>query len=90
MSKTSLVIGLDSSTTATKVIAWNSKGGIVASSRESIPFMSPRPGYYEQNPKDWWESAWKSIKNITSKLDPKTIKAVAISNQRETFVLLNS
>lgn len=88
MKATSCVIGLDSSTTATKAIAWNDKGVIVASAREPIPLSSPQAHYYEQNPDDWWLSAQKALQSITGQVDPGSIKALAISNQRETFVPL--
>jgi sugar (pentulose or hexulose) kinase len=87
--KEELVIGLDSSTTGTKAIAWNKNGGAVAQGRETIGLSSPRPGYYEQNPLDWWTSAQKVLKSITRQIDPKRIEALAVSNQRETFVPLN-
>lgn len=89
MNEASFVIGLDSSTTATKAIAWNNRGEIMASAREPIPLSSPRPNYYEQDPDDWWASAQKALQSITRQVDPKTIKALAISNQRETFVPLD-
>jgi sugar (pentulose or hexulose) kinase len=83
---TPLVIGLDASTTATKAIAWNNRGEIIASAREAIPLSSPLPHYYEQDPEDWWTSARKALLHITRQVNPQRIKAIAISNQRETFV----
>ncbi len=85
----SLVIGLDSSTTGTKVMTFNKKGSIVARATEIIPLYSPQPNYYEQNPEDWWISAQKALRDITNQIDPERIAALAISNQRETFVPLN-
>ena len=49
-----LVIGLDSSTSATKAIAWTRDGLPVAEGRSPIPLASPAPNWYEQNPEDWW------------------------------------
>ncbi|MBN2443620.1 MAG: hypothetical protein JXJ04_19830 [Spirochaetales bacterium] len=89
MNEEDVVIGLDSSTTATKAIAWNNKGEIVASAHESIPLFSPQPNYYEQNPEDWWMSALNALRSITARINPERIKALSISNQRETFVPLN-
>jgi xylulokinase len=84
-----LVIGLDSSTTATKAIAFDRKGKAVARASEPIPLFSPQPNYYEQAPADWWRSAQKALRNITRQVDPERIAALAISNQRETFVPLD-
>jgi xylulokinase len=85
----SLVIGLDSSTTGTKAIAFDRKGIVAAQAHEAIPLFSPQPNYYEQDPDDWWISAQKALRKITRQIDPGRITALAISNQRETFVPLN-
>lgn len=84
-----LAIGLDSSTTGTKVLAFDKKGKVVVSANETIPLFSPQPNYYEQNPDDWWISAQKALRKTTRHIDPERIVALAISNQRETFVPLN-
>lgn len=83
------VIGLDSSTTSTKAIAFNKKGAVVANAHESISLSSPKPNYYEQDPYDWWLSTQKVLRKITQKIKPELITAIAISNQRETFVPLD-
>lgn len=85
-----LVIGLDCSTTSIKAIAFDKKGKVVFQVSEAIPLYSPQPGYYEQNANDWWTSTQRSLKKITSQIDADRIKALAISNQRETFVPLNN
>ncbi|HES59530.1 MAG TPA: xylulose kinase [Caldithrix sp.] len=83
-----LVIGLDSSTTGTKAIAFDKNGAIAARAHESIALSSPQPNYYEQNAKDWWLSAQKVLRKITKQIKPELITAIAVSNQRETFVPL--
>ena len=84
-----LVIGLDCSTTSIKAIAFNKKGKVIAHAHEPIPLFSPQPNYYEQNANDWWTSAQKALRKITRQIDPNRISAIAISNQRETFVPLD-
>ncbi len=85
----SLVIGLDCSTTATKAIAFDGKGNVVARAHEAIPRSSPQPHYYEQDSNDWWISAQRALRQISRHIDPARITAIAISNQRETFVPLD-
>ncbi len=84
-----LVVGLDCSTTSTKAIAFDRKGTMAARAVEAIPLSSPKPNYYEQDPAHWWRSAQKALRTITRQVDPARITALAISNQRETFVPLN-
>ncbi len=86
--KTDLVVGLDCSTTSTKAIAFDRNGKTRAFASEAIPLGSPQPNYYEQDPGDWWRSARIALRKITRKVDPARIAAIAVSNQRETFVPL--
>jgi xylulokinase len=83
-----VVVGLDSSTTATKAIAWNRRGEPIAAARSPLPLSSPRADWYEQDSADWWESACSALRQLQSQIDPARIAAIAISNQRETFVPL--
>ena len=83
-----LVIGIDSSTTATKAIAWTRDGKVAAEGRGPIPLSSPGHDCYEQDPEDWWRSACAALREVCSRIDARRIAAVAISNQRETFVPL--
>lgn len=80
-----LVIGLDSSTTATKAIAWDRDGHAVGEGRASIPLSNPQAGWFEQDAEDWWASAQTAIRELLSKVKPERIAAIAISNQRESF-----
>jgi sugar (pentulose or hexulose) kinase len=83
-----LVIGLDCSTSGTKAIAVDKKGEVAARAQMAIPLSSPQPLYYEQDPNDWWISAREALRTITHHICPETISALAVSNQRETFVPL--
>jgi xylulokinase len=80
-----LVIGIDSSTSATKAIAWDADGRAVAEGRVGIAMSNPAPGYFEQDPAEWWSSTAGALKQITQKVDPARVAAIGISNQRETF-----
>lgn len=83
--KADLVIGLDSSTTATKAIAFDRKGRIVAEGRAGVPLSTPKPGWFEQDVSDWTGSASQALKQVTRKVGAGRVAAVAISNQRESF-----
>ena len=82
-----LVIGIDSSTSATKAIAWDREGRAVAEGRAPIAMSNPAPGYFEQDPLDWWRSTAQALKDVTGQVDAARIAAIGISNQRETFSL---
>jgi sugar (pentulose or hexulose) kinase len=84
-----LVVGLDCSTTGTKAIAFDRRANVAAHTHVAIPLLSPQPGYFEQDPDTWWLSTRKALRTITRHINPDRILALAISNQRETFVPLD-
>lgn len=85
-----LVIGIDSSTSACKAIAWTPDGRAVAEGRASITLANPRPGWFEQEVEDWWTSCATALRQLTQKIDPSRVAGLAISNQRETFAQFDS
>jgi xylulokinase len=85
-----LVIGIDSSTTATKAIAFDRKGRIVAEGRAPIPLSNPHKGWFEQEVSDWTGALIKALKQLTRKIDARRVAGLAISNQRESFAQFDS
>jgi sugar (pentulose or hexulose) kinase len=83
--KPDLVVGIDQSTTATKAIAFDARGHIVAEGRATVPLSNPKMGWFEQEVSDWTGSVATSLKQLTRKISKDRIAAVSISNQRESF-----
>ena len=81
-----LVIGIDSSTTATKAIAWTCDGKLLGEGRCSIILKNPAPLHYEQDARDWWRALCAALRDLGTQVDLGRIAAVAIANQRETWV----
>ena len=88
---TPVVLALDSSTTATKAIAFDLEGRAVVEARREYPRHTPRPGWQEQDAEDWWRAAADAIREVTSKLQPtgRKILSLCMTHQRESFVLLD-
>jgi xylulokinase len=85
-----LALGIDSSTTAVKCVAFNRGGGAVAEGRAGIPLQNPAPGRYEQSPRDWRDSMIRALAALGGEIDLARVKGVAISNQRETVAFLDA
>lgn len=83
--KPDLVIGIDQSTTATKAIAFDRRGKIVAEGRATVLLTNPQMGWFEQDVADWTGSVAIALKQLTRKVSRDRIAAVSISNQRESF-----
>ncbi|GIT88795.1 FGGY-family carbohydrate kinase [Roseobacter sp. OBYS 0001] len=84
------VIGIDSSTTATKAIAWTREGKFVAEGRCPIALSNPKPGHFEQDAQYWWLSTKEALREVTGQIDARRVAAVAVSNQRETFCVFGA
>jgi len=51
------LIGLDVGTSGAKGIAIDEDGRVLAVAEESYPLSTPRPGWAEQDPDDWWRAS---------------------------------
>jgi sugar (pentulose or hexulose) kinase len=87
MATRDLVIGIDSSTTACKAIAWDMHGNPLATGRAPLPMHKPRPSWHEQPAESWWTAMVQALRDVTTQIDPARLAAVCITTQRETFVL---
>jgi xylulokinase len=54
---TEALLGLDIGTSGAKGIAVSADGDLLASAEETYPLSTPRPGWAEQSPEDWWRAA---------------------------------
>jgi xylulokinase len=82
------VIGVDSSTTATKAVVWDREGHAVSEGREEFALTIPQPGWHEQNADDWWRSTRLAIKRAAANVKASDIEAIGLTHQRETFACL--
>ena len=84
-----VVIGVDSSTTACKAIAWDRYGRAIAEGRASYPLLQPQPTWYEQDADRWWVSICAAFKGLLDQIDVGQVEALCLTHQRETFVPVN-
>lgn len=83
----SFVIGVDSSTTSCKAIAWDASGRVLAEGRSpTFQLVSPQLGWYEQNAESWWDGLCQALRDLGAQIDLGRAEAMCITHQRETFV----
>jgi xylulokinase len=58
------LVGLDVGTTGVKALAVTPAGDVVATAEESYPLSTPRPGWAEQDPEDWWRASQKALASL--------------------------
>jgi sugar (pentulose or hexulose) kinase len=82
----SLVIGLDCSTSACKAVVWDCRGNAIAKGHSSLSLITPQPTWHEQSAESWWTSTVQAIRQAVSQVDGRRLRALCITHQRETFV----
>jgi xylulokinase len=85
----SYVIGIDSSTTATKAVVWDHEGRAAAEGRAEFALVLPRPGWHEQDAEDWWRSCSAAVTQALESVDGSDVEALCLTHQRETFACLD-
>ena len=87
----SYLLGLDSSTTATKALLINEEGDVLGVTSSEYDYQTPRPLWTEQDPDLWWEGTIKSIRALLEKtnVDPNEIDGIGLTGQMHGLVLLD-
>ena len=82
-------LAIDQGTTGTTVALVTIRGEIFASSYKEITQFYPKPGWVEHDPYEILESVYACIKELlkVSKVAPRDIFTIGITNQRETTIL---
>ena len=88
----SYLLGIDTSTTATKALLIDAAGQVIAASSSEYPLSTPRPLWAEQDPHLWWEATQASIRGVLrqSRIDPAAIVGVGLTGQMHGLVLLDA
>ena len=48
------LLGIDLGTSRVKVLIVGESGEILGKGEQEYPFLTPQPGWIEQNPEQWW------------------------------------
>src|SRR5271165_3465642 len=86
------LLGIDVGTGGTRALIINEQGKIIASATEEhVPFASPKIGWAEQAPEDWWRACGIAVRNALAKgkLRPEDIACVGFSGQMHGAVMLD-
>jgi xylulokinase len=89
----SKLLGIDVGTGGTRAVLIDGAGTVVASrTAEHKPFASPKTGWAEQDPRDWWRATSEAIKQVMAGSDTKSVEiaAVGFSGQMHGAVLLDA
>src|SRR5688500_4360085 len=81
------LIGLDIGTSAVKALAVNEEdGAILARAEVGYPLSTPRPGWAEQDPHDWWRATEQAL----AELGAGDVAGIGLSGQMHGLVALDA
>ncbi len=85
------ILALDQGTTSSRAILFDSKGRIVGTSQKEFTQYFPKSGWVEHDPEEIWATQSEVMRNVLNEnaVNPTDIKAIGITNQRETTVVWN-
>jgi len=78
-----VLVGLDVGTTGVKAVALSPDGDVLASASAAYELSTPRPGFAEQDPEDWWRAAQSCLERL-----PKG--HIGLSGQMHGLVVLDA
>jgi glycerol kinase len=82
-----LILAIDQGTSATKCLAVDRAGAIVARGTAPVAEAHPQPGWVEQDAGDIWRSVQAAVAACLDGLDPRAVVAIGLSTQRESLLL---
>ena len=84
------LLGIDIGTSGTKTLICDEDGKVLATAMAEHPISSPKPGWSEQNPEDWWQATITATKAVLKKAKLKAgdIGGVGLSGQMHGSVFL--
>ena len=83
---TAALVGVDVGTTAVKAIAISPDGEVLAQAEHGYPLSTPRPGWSEQNPEDWWRASEAALAEVAAGWE---VAGIGLSGQMHGLVVLD-
>jgi xylulokinase len=90
--KRELLLGVDIGTQSTRAALLDLSGRVVASASTPQEMQTPRPGWAEQDPQEWWESTVANIRQVIEQAEasPQEILGVGVGGQMHGTVPISA
>ena len=90
MSEEEIIITVDLGTTNCKSVAVSNNGEVIAVASEEVSLISPREGWYQQDPKELFDKMIRVIRRVVRKLNnPEDVRLLGFSSQLHGVLILN-
>lgn len=87
-----ILLGIDIGTSSTKALVIDGEGRVLGAASAGHEVSTPRIGWSEQNPAQWWQAACEATRKATVEagIDAREIAALGLSGQMHGLVLLDA
>ena len=86
-----VVVGLDVGTTGVKAVAVEPNGRVAAVAEQGYSLSTPRAGWSEQDPEDWWRGTRAVLAAVRSRARvEREIAGIGLSGQMHGLVALDA
>jgi xylulokinase len=82
------LLGLDVGTSGARCVAIDETGRLLAEAASEYPLHSPRPGWSEQDPEDWWEASRTVLGRVALKVG-QDVAGIGLTGQMHGAVFLD-
>ena len=83
-------VGIDVGTQGSRAVAIDEGGAVKAVGTGDHTLLSPRPGWSEQEPAEWWRAVRHAIADLRAKVDLKSVAALGMTGQMHGSVFLDA
>jgi xylulokinase len=83
------LLGIDLGTSSVKVVVFDPKGVLRGVGMSEYPILTPRVGYAEQDPQQWWRATIAAVREALEKAGRPDILGIGFSGQMHGLVLLD-
>jgi xylulokinase len=84
----SVLLGLDVGTGGARAVAVDESGNVVAEASSEYPLHSPRPGWTEQDPTDWWRASREVLGKVAAGVEDEVV-GLGLTGQMHGSVFLD-
>jgi xylulokinase len=87
-----MLLGIDIGTSGTKTVLFDLAGNPLAAHTAAYPMETPRAGWAEQNPEDWWRATVEGIRAVLAQSGASAadIRGIGLSGQMNGHVMLDA
>jgi xylulokinase len=84
------ILVLDVGLSAVKAYLFTFDGKVLAEARKPLMTRSPRPGWYVQDPEDWWRMAVDAARQVLVAAAARTVAGIGVTGHMHAPVLVDS